>query len=90
MEKQLVDEHAALTQVQGDLEAMKENYEHRLKVMELESQGLTKHLKDKWRTEFDRRRKLHNAVSSGYYILCCCFIHEHDICTFETWKELWE
>ncbi|GMH43873.1 hypothetical protein BSKO_11807 [Bryopsis sp. KO-2023] len=44
------------------MEAMEQRCNHQMKIMELETQGQVKHIKDKWRSEFERRKKLHNAL----------------------------
>jgi len=43
-------------------EAAREQCEHALRIKDLESAGAIKHYKDKWRAEFDKRKKLHNMV----------------------------
>ena len=32
------------------------------RIQQLEAQGMIKHFQDKWRVEFDKRKKLHNTV----------------------------
>jgi len=56
---------AALSRAQEAEEALsftREQCEQQLRIKELEAQGMIKHFQDKWRAEFEKRKKLHNQV----------------------------
>ncbi|GFH13907.1 kinesin-like protein [Haematococcus lacustris] len=44
------------------LEAAKERFEHELRIKDLESEGQVAHFKNKWKAEWEKRKKLHNTV----------------------------
>ncbi len=45
-------------------------FEHALKIRDIETAAQIKHYKDKWRLEWDKRKKLHNMVR--LQPCCCC------------------
>lgn len=52
-----------LNELRDELTEVQRRSEETLKIKELESQALIKHYMDKWRSEFDKRKKLHNLVA---------------------------
>ncbi|KAG2439988.1 hypothetical protein HXX76_004106 [Chlamydomonas incerta] len=52
----------ALKEARDETETVRQQAEQVAKIRELEAQGQIMHFREKWRTEFDKRRKLHNTV----------------------------
>lgn len=50
------------TEAVEQLVFVQEQCEQQLRIKELETTGLVNHFKDKWRSEFEKRKKLHNMV----------------------------
>ncbi|KAG2454753.1 hypothetical protein HYH02_000588 [Chlamydomonas schloesseri] len=52
----------ALRDARDETETVRQQAEQAAKIQALEAQGQIMHFREKWRTEFDKRRKLHNTV----------------------------
>ena len=46
------------------MEAVRSQCGRMMKIKDLESQGQVQHYKEKWKAEFERRKKLHNTVKA--------------------------
>ncbi|PNW84448.1 hypothetical protein CHLRE_03g145107v5 [Chlamydomonas reinhardtii] len=58
----LAEMDQALRDARDETETVRQQSEQVAKIRELEAQGQIMHFREKWRTEFDKRRKLHNVV----------------------------
>ena len=45
-------------------------YEDRIRIAEVEGAAIARLLREKWRTEFDKRKRLHNLVSGEGGLRC--------------------
>eukprot|EP00798_Chlamydomonas_sp_ICE-L_P005079 gene5079-34877_t len=61
-EKAVSDSLRRAAEAKEDLSTLQSRCDEKLRIQQIENQGMITHFKDKWKTEFDRRRKLHNQV----------------------------
>eukprot|EP00201_Polytomella_parva_P000602 CAMPEP_0175077182 /NCGR_PEP_ID=MMETSP0052_2-20121109/23226_1 /TAXON_ID=51329 ORGANISM="Polytomella parva, Strain SAG 63-3" /NCGR_SAMPLE_ID=MMETSP0052_2 /ASSEMBLY_ACC=CAM_ASM_000194 /LENGTH=971 /DNA_ID=CAMNT_0016346575 /DNA_START=77 /DNA_END=2988 /DNA_ORIENTATION=+ len=52
-----------VAEIQRELDDRTEHFQQALKIKDVESQGQIAHFRERWRQEFERRKKLHNLVS---------------------------
>ncbi|KXZ46835.1 hypothetical protein GPECTOR_40g569 [Gonium pectorale] len=62
LRKQLADFDARLKESQEEVQTVRAEAAQTIRIKELEAAGQISHFREKWRVEFDKRRKLHNTV----------------------------
>lgn len=54
--------YCQLPQLQDEMAVAAAQYEDRIRIAEVEGAAIARLLREKWRTEFDKRKRLHNLV----------------------------
>ncbi|GLC37409.1 hypothetical protein PLESTM_000580500 [Pleodorina starrii] len=62
LRNKLSDMESRLRDARDEVQAVRQEAEQTSRIRELEAQGQIAHYREKWRVEFDKRRKLHNTV----------------------------
>ena len=52
-----------MSDLQDELSEARRQSQETIKIKEIESQAMVRHYSEKWRLEFDKRKKLHNLVA---------------------------